>query len=411
MKVDKKKNILFISYDLKNGGAAQAAYKIIKLLEPTYNYKILTINGLYNNLNDFDLNVNIKLTNKIFNKINYILKLIFYNFLLSPKYNFTNNYISIFNSHIIKKFKPDLIFLFNISYNTLSICDLIKISKYNATLIWRFSDMWPITGGCHYSYGCNNYFDNECKNCVALKGFKFIAYFNYLLKKSIVYKNINVITPSEWLYDIVYKTKKFKSTYLINTPVNEKVFKNLEVSYIPDFYMDKDNNYYILFGGDNIENNFRKGYHTFKNLTMNNLFFNKKKIIYLVFGNSKPQSNTDNVIYLGKLSQHKLAIFYNLSDVYLNLSIEDNLPNTILESLSCGTKVLTSNVGGVNELIMNIPNGIFIISSFNITDIQQNIYFVLKHGSRKNDISFMFQKSYSENMIRCKYINFINSLD
>ena len=144
---------------------------------------------------------------------------------------------------------------------------------------------------------------------------------------------------------------------------------------------------------------------------MNNLFFNEKKIIYLVFGNSKPQSNTDNVIYLGKLSQHKLAIFYNLSDVYLNLSIEDNLPNTILESLSCGTKVLTSNVGGVNELIMNIPNGIFIISSFNITDIQQNIYFVLKHGSRKNDISFMFQKSYSENIIRCKYINFINSLD
>lgn len=409
-KIEKKKKILFISYDLNYGGAAQAAYKIIKLLDTTFNYKIVTINGLYNNLNDFDQLNNNKATNKYFNKFNYILKYIFHFFILKTKYNFTSNYLSIFNRKIINDYKPDIIFLFNISYNTLSIYDLIKISKYKATIIWRFSDMWPITGGCHYTFGCNNFINNNCKDCVALKRFKLIAYLNFLFKKRILFKNINVITPSEWLHNIVSNTNKFKSIFLLKTPVNEKVFKCIEVNTINNLILDKVSNYYILFGGDNIENNYRKGYETFKNLSNCNFFYQEKKINFLVFGNSKPICNTDNIIYLGKLNQQYLATLYNISDMYLNLSFEDNLPNTILEALSCGTKVLTSNVGGVNDLIVNIPNGIFTIRSFNIIDIQQDIIYVLKQKSRKSDIHFMFQNSYSENIIKSNYINYINSV-
>ena len=54
----------------------------------------------------------------------------------------------------------------------------------------------------------------------------------------------------------------------------------------------------------------------------------------------------------------KMALLYAAADVYICPTLEDNLPTTILEALSCGTSVLASEVGGVPDMVENHRNGL-----------------------------------------------------
>ena len=46
-----------------------------------------------------------------------------------------------------------------------------------------------------------------------------------------------------------------------------------------------------------------------------------------------------------------LATLYSAADVFVCPSLVDNLPNTILESIACGTPVVGSNAGGIPEMV------------------------------------------------------------
>ncbi|MEJ0000268.1 MAG: glycosyltransferase [Verrucomicrobiota bacterium] len=59
-------------------------------------------------------------------------------------------------------------------------------------------------------------------------------------------------------------------------------------------------------------------------------------------------------------SEEKMALLYAAADVYICPTIEDNLPNTILEAMSCGTPVLASDVGGVPDMIIHRGNGLLV---------------------------------------------------
>jgi glycosyltransferase involved in cell wall biosynthesis len=64
---------------------------------------------------------------------------------------------------------------------------------------------------------------------------------------------------------------------------------------------------------------------------------------------------------------------YNSSDYFIIPSIEDNLPNTVSESLLCGTPVIGFNVGGIPEMIINNQNGFLVNSENNLVEILNSI--------------------------------------
>ena len=48
---------------------------------------------------------------------------------------------------------------------------------------------------------------------------------------------------------------------------------------------------------------------------------------------------------------------YNSADIFVLPSLEDNLPNTIIEAMACGTPVLAFKTGGIPEMIEHKVNG------------------------------------------------------
>ena len=66
----------------------------------------------------------------------------------------------------ISAFKADVINLHWVGWEYLRIEDLKRLE---VPLVWTLQDMWPFTGGCHYSQTCERY-TQACGQCPQLKG-------------------------------------------------------------------------------------------------------------------------------------------------------------------------------------------------------------------------------------------------
>ena len=65
----------------------------------------------------------------------------------------------------IAEFNPDVVHLHWVCDGFFRIESLAEISQ---PIVWTLHDMWPMTGGCHYSLNCQRY-KNQCGRCPQLK--------------------------------------------------------------------------------------------------------------------------------------------------------------------------------------------------------------------------------------------------
>ncbi len=57
-------------------------------------------------------------------------------------------------------------------------------------------------------------------------------------------------------------------------------------------------------------------------------------------------------LHLGRTDNDRLlSLIYSAADLFVIPSLEDNLPNTVMESLGCGTPVVGFKVGGIPEMV------------------------------------------------------------
>ena len=101
----------------------------------------------------------------------------------------------------------------------------------------------------------------------------------------------------------------------------------------------------------------------------------------VVFGSSKPSNPLElefNSHYLGRLSDDiSLALVYAAADVFVAPSVQDNLPNTVMESLACGTPCVAFDIGGMPDMIDHQQNG-YLAKPFDVEDLARGIAWVLE---------------------------------
>ena len=80
----------------------------------------------------------------------------------------------------------------------------------------------------------------------------------------------------------------------------------------------------------------------------------------------------------GSVSEQKMPLLYNAADAFVTPSLQDNLPNTIAEAMSCGTPCIGFNIGGIPEMIDHTKNG-YVARYQDAADLAEGIRFVLSH--------------------------------
>lgn len=255
----------------------------------------------------------------------------------------------------VKKIKPDVIHLHNLHNSYINLSMLFKfIKKHSIKTVWTLHDCWAFTGKCAYFdvSGCNKWQD-KCDNCPSLSSYPESKVDKtkklYKLKKKWFtgVSDLTIVTPSKWLADLVKKS--FLKDYpvkVINNGIDLSVFKPTESSF------RKDNNIedkFILLGVASPWN-YRKGYDVF--LKLSERIDDSKKIVLVGLSKEQKASLPSNIIGIERTAnQEELAKIYSAADVFINPTREDNFPTVNMESLACGTPVITFNTGGSPECI------------------------------------------------------------
>ena len=262
----------------------------------------------------------------------------------------------------------DIINLHWINYfqSLTTIKQLLSLSK---PVIWTFHDQWAFTGGCHYSAGCIGYI-NDCLNCPQLSNDNMNLAPAILRDKIELFKgsNLTVVTPSRWMAECAKKSKVFRNSRVetIGNSLETDIFSPNSRDHAKKSLNIPRDALTLLFGAEYGYEK-RKGFKellnairfcsqspAFKRLST------EGKIRILCFGNPNEEISALSipVTSLGYVnSDQKMRDVYNAADIFILPSLEDNLPNTMLEAMSCGVPVVAFDIGGMPDFIANGSTG------------------------------------------------------
>ena len=317
----------------------------------------------------------------------------------------------------------DIIHLHWINHAFLRPQDIVKLSDLNKPLVWTFHDSNAFTGGCHVRYDCDHFL-KECGNCPVLKyhGPDDSSRQIWKKKENAYSKlDLTIIAPSRWMAESVKKSSIFGSAYVINIPntVDTNVFKptaKLEAR----AKLGLDPGKFILMSGFMPS---RKDLHKGTpylieaiNLFINNHQVSPDSVELLVFGNRDEKNVPEFSIpttFLGTISDdEKLALCYSAADVFLAPSLEDNLPNTVMESLACGTPIAAFTTGGIPDMVKHKYNG-YLAEYRSSADLATGIAWIYNYPD-KAELNFNARQTvedyFSEGSIAGQHIELYKSL-
>jgi glycosyltransferase involved in cell wall biosynthesis len=399
------------TYDI-SGGAGRAAYRMHKQFQlQGVDSKMLVLDKTIDDTSVVAINTNKigKLQSKISHNIDNI-PLVFYK---KPETTWSTGWFGFNVLHLDLIRQADVIILYWVSGGFLTPKMIKKISLLNKPIIWRLSDMWPFTGGCHYSSTCFKYIDG-CGHCPQLKSNSNYDASSWLYnKKNNLWRDVDItiVCPSMWMEECAKNSKIFSNKNVIRIPtgIDVNIFKKIDkkiARHILNLSQDKR---LILLGAINIDGDKRKGGIEAYNALKDYIFeYGASNVELVVFGTSNNifKDLSVDVNIMGRVSdEYTLALLYSASDVFIAPSKEENLANTVLEALSCNTPVVAFNVGGMPDAINHRING-YLAHPYDTKDIAKGIKWCLDLNKKNSllDKNFFLEAQVS------KYINLINAL-
>ena len=256
----------------------------------------------------------------------------------------------------IKKYDPDIIHLHNIHGYYINIEILFRyLAEADKPVIWTLHDCWAFTGHCSYfsASGCEKW-KTGCEHCQLKKEYPTSnvcdrSRINWAKKSELFtsVKNMNIITPSEWLADLVKKSYLGKyPVSVINNGIDLDIFKPTKSDFRKkNCLQDKK----IILGVASIWDA-RKGFDDF--IKLSKVIDDSYRIVLVGLAEDQIKMLSDNMLGITKTNSTKeLAEIYTAADVFVNFTYEDNYPTVNLEAQACGTPVITYNTGGSVESV------------------------------------------------------------
>ena len=318
--------------------------------------------------------------------------------------------------------QADVIHLHWINQGMLSLTDIRRIIQSGKPIVWTMHDMWPFTGICHYAGDCDKY-ATQCHNCPQLyKGSrKDIAYRTFQKKKKLFEgAQITFVACSRWLESLAKKSDLIKGQTITNIPnaINTNLFKPRDKKQAREKCHLPQDKKLLLFGSVKITDK-RKGIDYLvsacKQIASSYPDFSKELGV-VVFGNQAEQYTSlfPFPIYpMNYVSNEKeLVDIYNAVDLYVTPSLQDNLPNTIVEAMACGIPCIGFNVGGIPQMIDHLHNG-YVAEYQCSKDLANGIHWALTEGEYESLSEEACRKavsSYSESTIAKKYVEIYNKI-
>lgn len=288
----------------------------------------------------------------------------------------------------LRKINPDIIQIHNIQGYYLNYKVLFSYLKkeFKGRIYWTLHDSISYTGHCSFysEVNCNKW-KTECNNCPNIHDYPYSWFFDnsrsefYRKKEAFTnIPNLKLITPSKWLKNELKESfmKEYDVT-VINNGIDLNLFKPKKDKSIFDKYKIPKGKK-VLVSVANFWTS-RKGLDVILRLSND---IPKDSVIVVVGLNDKQLKNLpNNIIGVKKTeNQNDLVSIYSLGELLINPTRDDIYPTVNIESIACGTPIITSNTGGCPEQIFGKVG--FVVDSYE--SMLEKIKFCLKEDYKKN---------------------------
>ena len=289
--------------------------------------------------------------------------------------------------------EPDLI---NLHWVCSSYLQIETLAKLNKPLVWTLRDMWAFTGGCHYSGDCDRY-TSSCGACPQLKSSKNCDLSRWVWqRKAKAWKNLDltIVALSSWLAKCAKSSSLFKDLPIKVIPngIDTNTFKPMNKKIAREQLNLPQDKKLVFFGAARATSDKRKGFEPLqKALQHLSKSGYQDELELVIFGGGRPDNPPDfgfKEHYLGKFSDALLlALIYSAADVFVAPSLEENLANTVMEAIACGTPCVAFDIGGMPDLIEHQQNG-YLAEPYKIEDLGKGIAWVLENEARHQKLSY-----------------------
>lgn len=281
----------------------------------------------------------------------------------------------------LQKMEYDIVHLHWINNRFLDIDELAKIHK---PIVWTLHDSWPFTAICHVPYECKQ-FEHHCGACPMLgSNTENDLAYEVFEKKIAAYKDLDlhIVTPSRWLAGCAKRSAllgRFPITVIPNC-IDTDVYKPMDKQEARKELGLELNKRYLLFGAMQATVDKNKGFEQLlKALRMLN-GDNMELIIYGTDENLESYAIPIPYRSMGYIrDDKKMALLYNAANITIVPSLSENLSNTIMESLSCGTPVVAFQIGGNSDMVDHKQNG-YLAEERNSEDLAKGIEWCLENN-------------------------------
>ncbi len=312
--------------------------------------------------------------------------------------------------------EADIIHLHWINQGYLSLESLTKLAALGKPFVWTLHDMWPFTGGCHYAGTCLE-FNERCGYCPFLRtpAKNDLSAQEYKAKKELYAKmRIGVVSCSQWLDTLARSSALFhkKECCNIPNPIDTGVFAPKDKLASRRRLGLPEDKKLLLFGAAKVTD-IRKGYRYLTEalrIISDSFPAMARQIELVVFGNlGKDAGGLEcgfKVHEMGFVTNEgTLVDLYNAADAFVLPSLQDNLPNTVVESLACGTPVVGFRIGGVPEMVTHGETG-YLAEAKNSLSLANGIYQMMffDHNKLRASVAEHARKMFGEDVVAARYM-------
>lgn len=317
----------------------------------------------------------------------------------------------------------DVIHLNWINQGMLSLADIRKILASGKPVVWTMHDLWPAAAICHYARDCQR-FKTGCRNCVLLPGGGSANDLSSRVwkRKLALYRNSNIhfVTCSKWLEGQARQSGLLRGLKVTSIPnsICQRVFHPMDKAAVRRSLGLQEKARVVLFVSQRVTDGRKGADYLVKALDL--------------LARTQPELCSDMVVAMlgrhaeqmaGQFSQKSVALgyvsdekriveIYNAADLYVLPSLEDNLPNTIMEAMACGVPCVGFKVGGIPEMIDHRKTG-YVAEFRSAEDLAEGIRWTLAEADSQELSRAAVGKvarCYSQQIVSFRYIELYQEL-
>lgn len=282
----------------------------------------------------------------------------------------------------VEDFDPAVV---QLNWMTNGFMNVKTPGRIDRPLVWRLPDMWPLTGGCHYNYGCDRFTDS-CGSCPKLGSQRQFDLSWWTLRRKRQTWNdgdITVVAPSRWLAEQAERSSALdcRRIEVIPNALDTATFEPMDPQVGRALFDLPADDRLVLFGAGNPLGDHRKGHDLLRMALVELATEGGLEDVHLViFGTDDPEEPPDfgfDTTYVGYLEDDvSLAMLYSAADAMVVPSRYEGFGQTAAEALACGTPVVAFDATGPRDIVDHEETG-YLADPYDPSDLARGIEWVL----------------------------------